>query len=254
MNRPGPRHRRPAGNQRPDLPAGPPEDGGGAPEAPPMTSTVRILIADDHEVVRRGARVLLESRPGWTVCGEATDGREAVEKARRLAPDVVVLDIAMPELNGLEATRRIRQAAPHAEILILTMYDSHQVIREVLAAGARGYILKSDAGRELVSAVEALSQHKPFFTPRVSEMVLDGYLKAEDGTPLPSGPGSNLTQREREVIQMLAEGKTNKDAAAALGIGVKTVETHRNRLMRKLRLGSMSELVRFAIRNKIVEP
>src|SRR5262245_39603616 len=160
----------------------------------------------------------------------------------------------MPEAKGFEAKQKIRQAAPHAEILILTMYDSHQVIREVLAAGARGYILKSDAGRELVSAVESLSQHKPFFTPRVAEMVLDGYLKTEDEAPGPSPPGPNLTQREREVIQMLAEGKTNKDTAASLGIGIKTVETHRNRLMRKLRLGSMSELVRFAIRNKIVEP
>jgi len=212
------------------------------------------LIADDHEVVRRGARVLLEGQPGWTVCAEVDNGREAVEKARQLAPDVVILDIAMPQLNGLDATRGIRQAAPQAEILILTMYESHQVIREVLAAGARGYLLKSDAGRELVSAVEALSRHKPFFTSRVAEMVLDGYLKQDEALEAPPSLGQDLTAREREVVQLLAEGRTNKEVAAALGISVKTAETHRNHVMQKLRLGSLTQLVRYAVRNKIVEP
>ena len=160
----------------------------------------------------------------------------------------------MPQLNELDATRGIRQAAPQAEILILTMYESHQVIREVLAAGARGYLLKSDAGRELVSAVEALSRHKPFFTSRVAEMVLDGYLKQDEALEAPPSLGQDLTAREREVVQLLAEGKTNKEVAAALGISVKTAETHRNHIMQKLRLGSLTQLVRYAVRNKIVEP
>src|SRR6266487_6512759 len=143
-------------------------------------TTTRILLADDHEVVRQGLRVLLEAHLGWEVVGEAVNGREAVEKTRQLKPDVVVLDISMPELNGLEATRQILKAAPQTEVLVLTMHESEQVAREVLSAGARGYLLKSDAGRDLVSAVDALSRHRPFFTARVAELVLDGYL---DGKP-----------------------------------------------------------------------
>ncbi|MGZ6144346.1 MAG: response regulator, partial [Myxococcales bacterium] len=212
----------------------------------------RVLIADDHEVVRKGLRALLESEPGLEVVGEAGNGREAVERAVAMKPDVVVLDIGMPELNGLEATRRIVKAAPRTEVLILTVYESEEVIREVLRAGARGYVLKSDAGRLLLTALEAVSAHKPFFTSRVSELVLAGFLSGEvrpsDDTP----PGAPLTPREREVLQLLAEGKTNKEVAAALGIGLKTVETHRMNLMAKLGLHSVVDLVRYAIRNGIV--
>ncbi len=214
---------------------------------------LRILVADDHEVVRRGLRAVLEAHPGWEVCGEAVTGREALEKARQLKPDVVVMDIGMRELNGLEATRQVLKALPTTEVLILTMHESEQVVREVLDAGARGYVLKTDAGRDLVAAVDALSQHRPFFTSRVAEMVLEGYLKegsrAEEGKTSPS----RLTPREREVVQLLAEGNSNKEVASRLGISVKTVEAHRANIMRKLGLDSLSDLVRYAIRNKIIE-
>lgn len=212
---------------------------------------VRILIADDHEVVRKGLRSLLEGHEGLEIVGEASNGREAVDKATVLRPDVVVLDIGMPELNGLEATRQIIKATPRTEVLILTVYETEEVIREVLRAGARGYVLKSDAGRLLLSAIEAVSNHKPFFTSRVSELVLAGFLSGET-RPDNESAGQPLTPREREVLQLLAEGKTNKEVAAALGIGLKTVETHRMNLMSKLGLHSVVDLVRYAIRNGIV--
>ena len=220
----------------------------------PAVATTRILLADDHEVVRHGLRVLLEAHPGWEVVGEAENGREAVDKVRQARPDVVVLDITMPELNGLEATRQILKAAPQTEVLILTMHESEQVAREVLAAGARGYLLKSDASRDLVSAVDALRQHRPFFTSRVSQMVLEGYLHGPSLGDAPATRRELLTPREREIVQLLAEGKSNKDVAAALGISPKTIETHRANIMRKLNLHSVSELVRFAVRNRMVEP
>jgi DNA-binding NarL/FixJ family response regulator len=213
----------------------------------------RILIADDHEVVRKGLRSLLESEPGLEVVGEASNGREAVERAATTKPDVVVLDIGMPELNGLEATRRIVKAMPRTEVLILTVHETEEVIREVLRAGARGYVLKSDAGRLLLTAVEAVAAHKPFFTSRVSELVLAGFLSGDPTRPSDeTAPDTPLTPREREVLQLLAEGKTNKEVAAALGIGLKTVETHRMNLMAKLALHSVVDLVRYAIRNGIV--
>ena len=215
---------------------------------------VRILVADDHEVVRRGIRALLEVQPGCEVCGEAVTGREAVRKARRLAPDIVILDIGMPELNGLDATRQIRKALPHTEVLILTMHESEQVVREVLAAGARGYLLKSDGGRDLVAAVEALRKHKPFFTSTVAEQLLEEYLKTPAQPGAARSAPARLTPREREIVQLLAEGKSNKEVAVALGISVKTAETHRTNIMRKLDLHSLSDLVRYAIRNKIIEP
>ena len=219
-------------------------------------SAIKILVADDHEIVRQGLRALLEAQPGWQVVAEAVDGRDAVDKAKRMHPDVVVLDVSMPNLNGLEATRQIRRALPRTEVLVLTMHDSEQLVREVLEAGARGYVLKSDAGRELVTAVESVRKSKPYFTSRVSEIVLDGYLHA-GATPaeaynLPRTV--RLSPREREIVQLLAEGKSNKEVAAALHISVKTAETHRTNLMRKLDLHSISELVRYAIRNKMVEP
>jgi DNA-binding NarL/FixJ family response regulator len=212
----------------------------------------RILVADDHEVVRKGLVSLLQQQPDWQVCGEAGDGREAVEKAQQLKPDVVILDIGMPTLNGLEAARQILKTNPSARVLILTLHDSDQVVRDVLNAGARGFLLKSDAARDLVAAIEALRRDKTYFTSKVAAMVLDGYLKAGTG-PTPPTPGRNrLTPREREIVQLLAEGKSTKEVAVALGLSVKTAETHRSNIMRKLQLHSVSDLVLYAVRNNIV--
>jgi DNA-binding NarL/FixJ family response regulator len=215
---------------------------------------VRILVADDHEVVRHGVRALLEGQPGWEICGEAKDGREAVENVRRLAPDVVSMDIGMPNLNGLEATRQIVKADPKARVLILTMHESDQVVREVLDAGAHGYILKSDAGRNLVAAVEAVCRHNSFFTSKVADLVMNDYRKAGAVANGDASSRERLTPREREVLQLLAEGKSSKEVAANLGLSAKTAETHRTNIMRKLRLHSVSELVRYAVRNRIIEP
>jgi DNA-binding NarL/FixJ family response regulator len=218
---------------------------------------LRILIADDHEVARRGIRAMLESHPSWEVCGEAKDGREAVELAMRVKPDLILLDIGMPNLNGLEAARQILAVSPDIAILILTMHDSDQVVREVLRAGARGFLLKSDAGRDLVAAVEALQLQRTFFTTRVSQMVLDGFLDRDnrlDGTERNQEDFDDvLTGREREVIQLLAEGKTSKEVAVTLNLSVKTAETHRTNLMRKLGLHSVADLTRYAVRNGIVQ-
>jgi DNA-binding NarL/FixJ family response regulator len=214
---------------------------------------VRILIADDHELLRRGIVATLGEMTGWTVVGQAANGREAVALARQLEPEVVVLDITMPELNGLEATRQILDAAPETRVLILSVHESEQVVREVLAAGAQGYLLKSDAGRELVAAVQALLDNKPYFTSRVAQMVLQGFLNApvfQSGGHEPS----RLSPREREIVQLLAEGKTTKEVAVVLGISTKTAETHRANVMRRLDFRSVVELVRYAIRNGIIEP
>jgi DNA-binding NarL/FixJ family response regulator len=214
--------------------------------------TTQILIADDHELVRKGLRAVLEGQPGWKVCGEAINGRQAVELAKQLGPDVIVLDVTMPDLNGLEAARQIRKAIPQAEILILTMHESEQLVGEMLAAGAHGYILKADTSRLLVSAIESLAQHKPFFTGKVSEVVLNGYLNRGDVTNRANGLLEHLTAREREIVQLLAEGKTNKEVAVALGVSIKTVDAHRANVMHKLRLHSVTDLVRYAIRNQII--
>jgi DNA-binding NarL/FixJ family response regulator len=214
-------------------------------------SGLRILIADDHEVARQGIRALLESHPGWEVCAEAKDGREAVELASNSKPDIVLLDIGMPNLNGLDAARQILAMSPAIRILILTMHDAEQVVREVLAAGARGFVLKSDAARDLVAAVDALQHRRTFFTTRVTQMVLNGYLHPEKESQ-PSVKAV-LTPREREVIQLLAEGKTSKEVAVALKLSVKTAETHRTNLMRKLDLHSVADLTLYAIRNGIVQ-
>jgi DNA-binding NarL/FixJ family response regulator len=216
-------------------------------------ASLRILVADDHEVVRHGVRLLIEKHLDWKVCADVSEGGEAVRKAQQLQPDVVVLDITMPGLNGLEATRQIRKVAPKTEVLVLTMHTSEQLAREVLAAGARGYIMKSDAGRDLVTAIETVARHKPYLTSRVADMVLDSFLHKgpEDNLPPASG---GLTDREREVVQLLAEGRTNKEIASRLDISKKTVDTHRANIMRKLRLGSLSDLVRYAIRNHLVQP
>jgi DNA-binding NarL/FixJ family response regulator len=214
-------------------------------------SSVRILIADDHEIFRRGLAAELTQVPGWVVAGEAANGREAVELAAALKPNLVILDLTMPELNGLEAARKIISAEPAARVLILTAHESEQLVREVLSAGAQGYVLKSDAGRILVAALQALLDGGSFFTSNVARMVLDGYLRSESrDTDAPD----TLSAREREIVQLLAEGNSNKDIARALNISVKTTETHRSNIMRKMGFGSLPDLVRYAIRNKIIEP
>jgi DNA-binding NarL/FixJ family response regulator len=214
-------------------------------------NSVRILIADDHELFRRGLAAELTQVPGWVVAGEAANGRDAVELAAALKPDLVVLDLTMPELNGLEAARKIISVNPAARVLILTAHESEQLVREVLSAGAQGYVLKSDAGRILIAALQALLDGRSFFTSNVARMVLDGYLRSESrdaSTP------ETLSAREREIVQLLAEGNSNKDISRALKISVKTTETHRSNIMRKMGFGSLPELVRYAIRNKIIEP
>lgn len=214
---------------------------------------VHILLADDHEVVRKGLRALLETQPGWKVIGEATDGREAVDKAQSMHPDVAIVDIGMPSLNGLEATRQIVKKAPRTRVLVLTMHDTNPLIQQVVKAGARGYVLKSDVASDLVSAVEALTRDQTFFTSKVSQIILDRYVGKSDVPENVADPDSPLTPREREVVQLLAEGKSSKEVAAVLGISVKTAETHRINLMRKLDCHSVAEVVRYAVRNLIAE-
>lgn len=209
---------------------------------------IRILIADDHDVVREGLKALLAARPGFEVCGEAATGREAVAQARALKPHVVVLDFSLPELNGVEATRQIRRARPDTEVLILTMYDSETLAREAWAAGAGGFLLKTRAKNDLLAAVETLARHQPFFT---------GSLAALARAPAPTAgaavPADRLTPREREIVQRIAEGRTSKDIARELRLSVKTVDTHRANVMRKLGLHAVSDLVRYAVRNRIAE-
>lgn len=216
---------------------------------------LRILVADDHDLMRRGLKALLESRPGWSVCGEAQTGREAVAKAEELKPDIVIVDITMPELNGVEAARRILKESPNTEVLVLSVHYSDQLIRDILDAGVRGYIVKSDSDRDLLVAVEALANHKPFFTPRATELILSNFNnKGASPSEMTEWIGDRLTSREREIVQLLSEGKSSKEVASVLSISVKTAETHRANIMRKLEIHSVSELVRYAVRNQIIEP
>ncbi len=213
---------------------------------------LRILVADDHELVRRGIRGLLRIRRGWTVVGEAVNGREAVEKANKLKPHVAIVDISMPDLDGLQATRQIREASPTTEVVVLTMHESDQMVRRVLDAGALAYVLKSDLAAHLVKAVKAVSSGKLFLTPRVSDIVLKGFLK--NGSRVDDGDNSQEqpTPREVEIIRLLARGKANKEIAAELGIAIRTVETHRANIMLKLGIHSLAELIHYAIRHDIV--
>jgi DNA-binding NarL/FixJ family response regulator len=215
---------------------------------------LRILIADDHEVVRRGLCTLLQSHEGWEICGEASNGRAAVEMAKQLKPDVVIVDIGMPSLNGLAATRQLVQQDPHCKVIVLTITDSDQVIREALDAGARGFVLKSDAARDLVVAVEALQRNRMFFTSRVNDLVLAGFLgRGSNGSSNTPPRLPQLTPREREVIQLLAEGKSSKEVASVLNLSTKTAETHRSNIMRKLGFHSIRDLVVYAVKNNIIQ-
>jgi DNA-binding NarL/FixJ family response regulator len=215
---------------------------------------LRILIADDHEVVRRGLSTLLQTHEDWEICGEAKDGREVVDMARQLKPDVVILDVGMPNLNGLAATRQLSQHNPQQKIIVLTITDSDEVIREALDAGARGFVLKSDAARDLVSAVEALQHNRMFFTARVNDMVLAGFLDKGQTAAKGEAPRlPKLTPREQEVVQLLAEGKSSKEVATLLNLSTKTAETHRSNIMRKLGFHSIRDIVVYAIKNNIIQ-
>jgi DNA-binding NarL/FixJ family response regulator len=211
---------------------------------------MKVVLADDHELVRWGLKELLSKAPGWEVCGEASTGREAVEIVRKLKPDAAILDINMPELNGLDATRQIVHISPQTQVLILSFQETDELVREVLEAGARGFVLKSDTGHELLAALEALRRHSLYFSPRISEAVLHLFLK---GTTPQEARALRLSGREREIVQLLAEGKSNKEVAAVLELSIKTVETHRGNIMAKLDLHSISDLVRYAIRNGIAQ-
>jgi len=213
---------------------------------------VRILLADDHDIVRRGVRPLIESEWGWEICGEAVEGRQAVTMALELKPDIVILDVSMPELGGVEVTRQIKRELPETEVLIFTGQDSESLVHQLFAAGARSFVLKSESATHLIPAIKALCQHQPYFGAHVSGIVFEQYLKGAQN-PAQAAPDA-LTPREREIVQLLAEGRSNKDVAATLGISVKTAETHRATIMRKLGFSAFSELVRYAVRNHIVQP
>ena len=215
-----------------------------------MSSPVRrIVLADDHEAIRLGVRSVLSTHPDWRVVGEASNGRDALELIREVRPDIAILDYSLPMMNGLELTRAIKKELPRTEILIFTMHDREDVLAELLKAGVRGYLLKSDASKHLVAAVEALSIRRPYFSGNVSQTLLDRFIEmaARDAV------ATALTPREREIVQLIAEGRLNKEIAAILGLSIKTIETHRAAAMHKLGLNSTAELVRYAIRNNIIE-
>lgn len=243
---------------------------------------VRILIADDHDVMRRGIRNLLEMNVGWEICAEAATGREALDLARQTKPDIAVVDLTLPDIYGLDVARDLSHSLPQTQILIFTMHESEQLVREVLSSGARGYVLKSDAARHLILAIEALIDHKPYFSSTISETLVRALLQ----TPLPGSASlkasssaapaeqlnteaddcfhplgtdepliqAELTAREQQVVILLGKGKSNKEVAAELFISVKTVETHRATIMRKLGINSVVELVHYAIRTKLIDP
>ena len=218
-----------------------------------MTAPLRILIADDQDVMREGTRAVIERQPGWEVCGIAATGREAVELAFVTEPDVVVMDMSMPELNGLEATQQIKRRLPQTEILIFTAHQIEELIPEVFRTGVKSLIFKADAHTYLVEAIQSLSQHKSFFTEKVSEILFADILRGSERNGAKSPPRQRLTEREREIMRLLAEGKSNKEVADVLRVSVRTAETHRANILRKLNLDSVAALVRYAVRNKIIE-
>jgi DNA-binding NarL/FixJ family response regulator len=220
----------------------------------PLLNNLRILIADDHEIVRKGLKTLLASRSGWVICAEAGTGRDAVALALKHRPDIVIMDLSMPELNGLEATRKIRKMLPKTQVVILSLHYSDQLVREVVDAGARAYVLKSDASSELLIAIEALANNRPFFTSGATQVLLDGFSRPLSDVPQTPLMYKSLTARQREIVQLLAEGKSSKEVALVLGISVKTAETHRINIMRRLGMHSVSQLVRYAVKNYIIEP
>ena len=215
--------------------------------------SLRLLVADDHEVFRAGVRCLLQVQPGWQVVAEASDGCEAVAKAAETRPDIALLDIGMPVLNGLEAARQIAQNSVRTKILMLTVHDSDAMINRVLETGARGYLFKTDAARDLVNAVRALQCDNTFFTTKVAEIVLTTFVNSGARTYAGESLGGRLTPRQSEIIQLLAEGRSTKEVATLLNISVKTAETHRANLMRRLNCHSVAEVVRYALRNQIIE-
>jgi DNA-binding NarL/FixJ family response regulator len=215
--------------------------------------SLRLLIADDHEIFRAGLRALLEVQAGWQVVAEAANGREAVTKTAETRPDVVLLDIGMPVLNGLEAASQIIQSGSRAKIVMLTVHDSDAMIRKVLAVGARGYVFKTDAARDLVSAIKDVQSGNTFFTAKVAEVVLNGFVNDHPQRHAAESPAGRLTLRQREVTQLLAEGRSTKEVATLLDLSVKTAETHRANIMRRLDCHSAAELVRYALRNQIIE-
>jgi DNA-binding NarL/FixJ family response regulator len=219
-----------------------------------MKPMLRVLVADDHALVRRGIRMLIEAQEGWRVCAETQRGDDAVTQAGKLNPDIAILDISMPGLNGLEAAKKIRQVSPRTEILILSMHHSDQLILDILEVGVRGYVVKSDSDSDLVTALENLSRQKPFFSSHATELILTNYALGQqvkgDGAEMIRG---RLTPREREIVRLLSEGKSSPAMAAVLGLSSKTIDTHRSDIMRKLRVHTTSELVRYAVRNQIIE-
>ena len=210
------------------------------------------MIADHHGLIRRGVRTVLQARRDWKVIAEAANGREAVEKAIKLKPDVAVLAISMPELDGLEVTRQIRESVPNVKVLVLTMHESDQMVRRALEAGASGYLLKSDFTNYLPKAIKAVAQNKRFLTPKICDIVLDGFINAGNKPDEAKPAGPRITPRELEIIRLLAHGKSNKELSAQLGITVRTVETHRSKIMLKLGLHSLAELIHYAMRNQII--
>ena len=212
---------------------------------------ISIMLVDDHDIVRRGLRSLIESHPGWRVSCEATNGREALASLKTCAPDVVVTDLGLPELNGLMLVRKIRRMVPAPEVVIFSMYETEFLVREAIAVGARGYVLKSDAARHLTEAIEAAVLGMPYFSPPIADKIRDILADHGDHQIGPAPAGRSLTFRQQEIIQLLAEGKSNKDIAIALSISVKTVETHRSAIMRNLGFNSIVDLVRYAFENGI---
>jgi DNA-binding NarL/FixJ family response regulator len=211
---------------------------------------LRVLIADDHQAIRQGVRAFLENREGWQIVGEASNGREALRLARETSPHIAIVDYSLPQMNGLELTRALKRELPRTEIVIYTMHDEESILTEVLRAGARGYVLKSDPSAHLVSAIEALARGKPYFSAEISEALLDHFVDPRQG----NNGATMLTAREREIVQLIAEGNINKQIAYILDISLKTVESHRAATMHKLKLRTTAELVLYAVRNHIVQP